>query len=163
MEKIDIKAALVRIFMPWRTVGISGKGWRHNLLFLFTNVKSPHKAAQSFSMGVFIGLLPILGFQTLTWMVLTPLLKLNWPLAFLGVNISFPPMLPLIIATAIAVGKIFVPMAPISLPAFFRVHPLARYGVEWFFGSIVLAIAVGIFAYAITYLVYRKMVIKTER
>jgi glycosyltransferase involved in cell wall biosynthesis len=156
ISKVNSKAALIKIFMPWRAVGISGKGWRRNLLFLLSNAPSPHKAAQSVAMGVFMGLMPVYGFQVLALTALTPMLRLNWPLAFLGVNISFAPLLPFLIAAGVAVGKVTVPLLPFTMPKGFFAYSLAKGGVEWFVGSVVLAVGAGALTYGITYPMFRE-------
>ena len=152
IAKVNSKAALIKIFMPWRTVGVSGKGWRQNLLLLVSAAGSPAKAARSMAMGVFMGIMPIYGLQVLLLMALTPVMRLNWPLAFLGVNVSTVPVLPLIIAAAIAIGRAIVPLlqhVPNS-----GAHSLAKGGIEWFVGSIALALAAGALTYVTSYPVF---------
>jgi glycosyltransferase involved in cell wall biosynthesis len=149
IAKVNSKAALIKIFMPWRTVGVSGKGWRQNLLLLVSAAGSPAKAARSLAMGVFMGIMPVYGFQVLLLAALTPVMRLNWPLAFLGVNVSTVPVLPLIIAAAIAIGRVIVPLLP-HVPDS-GTHSLARGGIEWFVGSIALALAAAALTYAMSY------------
>jgi uncharacterized protein (DUF2062 family) len=157
ISRVKVRAALVRAFMPWREVGISGRGWRHNLMYLLTCAPTPRVASRSVAMGVFTGILPIYGFQLAFLTVMTPVLRLHWPLAFLGVNVSCAPLLPFVVAAAVGVGRIVVPLLPFTLHPFLWTSTLAKYGVEWFAGSLVLAVCSGILAYGISFPVFRKL------
>ena len=149
--KVNSGFALIKIFMPWRTVGLSGKGWRYNLEYLLANAASPGKAARSLSVGVFMGIMPIYGFQVIVLTALTPMLKLNWPLAFLGNNVSCAPLLPLVIAAGVATGKIIIALLPFTLSHGVWSHALAKGGVEWLVGSIALAVFAGALTYGLSY------------
>jgi glycosyltransferase involved in cell wall biosynthesis len=153
--RVNSKAALIKIFLPWRAVGISGKGWRHNLLFVFTSAASPSVASRSLAVGVFMGIMPIYGFQVALLTAITPAFRLHWPLAFLGVNISCAPLLPFVIAAGIKVGKIVVPLLPFKMPSLLWAHAFAKGGIEWFVGSTVIAIIAGLFVYGLSFPVFR--------
>jgi glycosyltransferase involved in cell wall biosynthesis len=155
ISRVNSKAALIKIFLPWRTVGISGKGWRHNLAFVFKHAASPHIASRSLAAGVFVGIMPIYGFQVALLTALTPVLRLNWPLAFLGANVSCAPLLPFVIAAGVAVGRIVVPLLPFTPPPILWAHAFAKYGIEWFVGSIVIAVCAGLLVYGLSYPVFR--------
>ncbi|MBO6186412.1 MAG: DUF2062 domain-containing protein [Chryseobacterium sp.] len=64
--------------------------------------------AFSIALGVFIGLSPFWGFQTLLVISLSVLFKLNKVLAFVASNVSLPPFIPLIIAASLFLGAPFV-------------------------------------------------------
>ncbi|WP_353148369.1 DUF2062 domain-containing protein [Chryseobacterium sp.] len=64
--------------------------------------------AFSIALGVFIGLSPFWGFQTLLVISLSVLFKLNKVLAFVASNISLPPFIPFIIAASLFLGAPFV-------------------------------------------------------
>jgi glycosyltransferase involved in cell wall biosynthesis len=64
--------------------------------------------AFSVAMGVFIGLSPFWGFQTLLVISLSVLFKLNKVLAFVASNVSLPPFIPFIIAASLFIGAPFV-------------------------------------------------------
>jgi uncharacterized protein (DUF2062 family) len=59
-------------------------------------------------LGVFIGLSPFWGFQTLLVISLSVLFKLNKVLAFVASNVSLPPFIPFIIAASLFLGAPFV-------------------------------------------------------
>ncbi|WP_333596463.1 DUF2062 domain-containing protein [Chryseobacterium flavum] len=64
--------------------------------------------AFSIALGVFIGLSPFWGFQTLLVISLSVLFKLNKVLAFVASNVSLPPFIPFIIAASLFLGAPFV-------------------------------------------------------
>lgn len=64
--------------------------------------------AFSVALGVFIGLSPFWGFQTLLVISLSVLLKLNKVLAFVASNVSLPPFIPFVIAASLFLGAPFV-------------------------------------------------------
>lgn len=64
--------------------------------------------AFSIALGVFIGLSPFWGFQTLLVISLAVLFKLNKVLAFVASNVSLPPFIPFIIAASLFLGSPFV-------------------------------------------------------
>ncbi|PVX44561.1 glycosyltransferase involved in cell wall biosynthesis [Flavobacterium sp. 103] len=66
------------------------------------------KKAFSIALGVFIGICPFWGFQTILVLSLAVLLKLNKAIAFTFSNISFPPFIPFIIYGSLKIGSFFV-------------------------------------------------------
>ncbi|WP_315054301.1 DUF2062 domain-containing protein [Chryseobacterium indoltheticum] len=64
--------------------------------------------AFSIAFGVFIGLSPFWGFQTLLVISLSVLFKLNKVLAFVASNVSLPPFIPFIIAASLFLGSPFI-------------------------------------------------------
>lgn len=69
---------------------------------------SNRNKAFSIALGVFIGLSPFWGFQTLLVISLAVLFKLNKVLAFVASNVSLPPFIPFIIAASLFLGSPFV-------------------------------------------------------
>lgn len=66
------------------------------------------KKASSIALGVFIGIAPFWGFQTILSISLAILFRLNKALSFAFSNISFPPMIPFIIFGSLEIGSFFV-------------------------------------------------------
>jgi len=66
------------------------------------------RKAFSIALGVFIGISPFWGFQTILVLFLAVLLKLNKAIAFAFSNISFPPLIPFVIYGSLKVGSFFV-------------------------------------------------------
>jgi glycosyltransferase involved in cell wall biosynthesis len=150
--KVNSKAALVKILMPWKTVNSPGKTWREKLMIVFNrelHAHSPGKNAFSLAMGVCMGIMPIYGFQLAVLVALTPILRLNWPLAFLGSCVSLPPAIPFLIAAGVAVGKVITPLIPGMVNTASRIGIVAKGGIEWIVGSVALALMAGIVSYAV--------------
>lgn len=70
---------------------------------------SNSRKAFSIALGVFIGISPFWGFQTILVLFLAVLLKLNKAIAFAFSNISFPPLIPFVIYGSLKIGSFFVP------------------------------------------------------
>ncbi|HLT86205.1 MAG TPA: DUF2062 domain-containing protein [Sphingobacterium sp.] len=70
---------------------------------------SPIKKALSIGLGVFMGIAPFWGFQTAITITLAVFLRLNKVLAFVFSNISFAPLIPLVIYASLAVGSMVYP------------------------------------------------------
>lgn len=69
---------------------------------------SPSKKAFSMALGVFIGIAPFWGLQTVLVLFLAYVLRLNKLIAFAFSNISIPPMIPLIIFASLKIGSLFI-------------------------------------------------------
>ncbi|MBN1308097.1 MAG: DUF2062 domain-containing protein [Chitinispirillaceae bacterium] len=177
LSTVNARAAITRIFFPAKLLDAPGLSIREKIVALIKHElranTSPARASLSLALGVFMAILPIHGFQVVTLMALTFLLRLNRPLALVGVSVSSAPILPLWIAAGIGVGNIVVPstlaasLASViesNLPGFFNewVANLPVRGVfegiiKWFFGSIVLAALCGAAAFGISYPLVRRV------
>jgi uncharacterized protein (DUF2062 family) len=155
ISQVNSKAALTKIFLPFLVIELPGSTWKQKVVALFKRELSanltPKSAAASLSLGVFLGLFPIYGFQVITLVALSLVLKLNRPLAFFGVCISSPPFLPFIIAIAVAIGRIVVPASWHASVANMRFSALLAGGMDWFVGSIILAFVCAGICWALCY------------
>ncbi len=121
---------------------------------LYNPNQSDLTKAFSAAIGVFIGILPIWGLQTIVAIFTAIGLKLNKVLVLIFVHISFPPMFPLIIFLSYKTGSIYMNVkgkVPNQLNAFswqFISHNFEQY----LYGSITLAILAGIVTGLITFL-----------
>lgn len=68
--------------------------FRKNVL---TVSDSNKQIAMAVALGVFMGIVPLWGWQIATSIALAHLFKLNKTIVFLGTNISFPPLIPFVI------------------------------------------------------------------
>jgi glycosyltransferase involved in cell wall biosynthesis len=66
------------------------------------------KKSLSIALGVFIGISPFWGFQTVLVLVLSSILKLNKVISFAFSNISFPPLIPFVIYGSLKMGSLFI-------------------------------------------------------
>lgn len=64
--------------------------------------------AYSVALGLFFGLSPLWGLQTILTLALAVFLKLNKTLAFVCSNVSIPPMIPVLMLASMKVGSFFV-------------------------------------------------------
>ena len=60
----------------------------------------------SVSLGVFMGIVPIWGYQMVTAIFLAYLLKLNKVIVIISANISIPPMIPVILFVSVKTGEL---------------------------------------------------------
>jgi len=72
---------------------------------LYNPNESDEIKALSAAFGIFMGIIPIWGFQTLAAIFFSMLFRLNKALVVIFSQISFPPMMPLIIYLSYKAGK----------------------------------------------------------
>lgn len=161
ISKINSIAALTRIFLPATTLDVPGTTWKDKIKALakheLKSNTSPKRAAASVAMGVFMGIFPIHGFQVITLMGLSIILRLNRALAFLGVNISSPPFLPLLIVLAVAIGRLVLPADLIVFANNKMAQSLFQGGVEFVVGSALLSVPSGVLTYFITLPMFKQL------
>jgi uncharacterized protein (DUF2062 family)/trans-aconitate methyltransferase len=117
----------------------------------------PSHAAAAVFVGIFIGIVPIYGFQTLAAIGLALLFRLNKPLTVAATFINNPLLLPPTIFASVALGCLlrlgsFQPLA-LSELASMRGHINKEQLVTWVIGSVALATLVGAVGAAITAMV----------
>ena len=120
---------------------IKQKGVRR---FLLENIlesdDSNSKKALSIALGVFIGIAPLWGFQTILVLFLAVLLRLNKAIAFAFSNISFPPFIPFIIYLSLKTGQIFVPGdAVLHFDRTIAFSEIQQHIAQYLVGSFILA------------------------
>ncbi|PVD51266.1 DUF2062 domain-containing protein [Terrimonas sp.] len=119
------------------------------------NVNEPdHIKALSVALGVFMGIVPIWGFQLVTAIFLAIVLRLNKALVIIAANISIPPMIPLIVFLSYKTGAIW--MANGSGDLLFT-RDLSFDSVknnfqQYIYGSITLAVAAAVAGGVITWI-----------
>lgn len=119
---------------------------------------SPKKLGWAVGVGVFLGLSPIYGFQVLVLAFLVPILRLNVAAAFLGLQVSAPPLTPFVVFAAVQTGAMLRKGAWLSLDwASLQSLSLAgvakEFGLDFVVGSLVLAAllapGLGLLTYAV--------------
>jgi uncharacterized protein (DUF2062 family) len=113
---------------------------------------SPAKKSLAIALGIFVGIAPFWGFQTVLALGLSTLFKLNKTITFLFSNISFPPFIPFIIYGSLVMGHWFVPNAtPIVLDKTLTFASIQSNLEQYIVGSLVLAastaLLLGFFSY----------------
>ncbi len=118
------------------------------------NEDSILKKALSIAFGVFIGIAPFWGFQTIIVLSLAVVLRLNKVIAFASSNISFPPFIPFIIYSSLKVGSYFVTSSsPILFDKSISLEAIQNNILQYLVGSFVLATISAIIFGSIAYLV----------
>jgi glycosyltransferase involved in cell wall biosynthesis len=111
------------------------------------------KLATAVGFGVFMGIIPIWGYQMIVAAFLAHLFKLNKALVLVASNISIPPMMPFILYGSFLFGKLFVASpVNIKLDGNLSLENIKTAAIQYVAGSIALAIAAGILFGLISYL-----------
>ncbi len=142
------------------------KSWRDFVKEdIFGSTDSPEKKAASIGLGVFMGIAPVWGFQTVLVITLAAFLRWNKVLAFAFSNISLPPFIPLIVYVSLWTGGLIVPSSGhhglFALESI-NISTISSHLVQYLIGSLVLAslsaILVGLVSYVLIKLGQNKVV-----
>lgn len=114
----------------------------------------PGRAAAAVFVGIFIGIVPIYGFQTLAALGVALLFRLNKPLTFASTFINNPFLQPLLVVSSLEAGFFLRTgrFQPWKLAAFTGAHVKDEL-ISWVVGSVVVGVIVGGVGAAITALV----------
>lgn len=121
---------------------------------LFNADHSDHLKSISVGFGIFMGIVPIWGFQFIVAIFLAILFRLNKALVIIAANISIPPMIPLIIFLSYKLGGYWVGDNAMNLQynKSISLSYIRENLQQYLYGSISLAIIAGIFFGLITFL-----------
>jgi glycosyltransferase involved in cell wall biosynthesis len=122
--------------------------------FFFEDVLGSQDSAivksSSLALGVFIGIAPFWGFQTVIVLFLAVIFRLNKFLAFAASNISIPPMIPLIVLASLKIGSLLL-NSKIDVKEGGNIESFGTHVNEYIVGSFALAtisaVIVGIISY----------------
>ena len=122
---------------------------------LINKNESNFTKAISISFGVFMGILPIWGFQLIAAIAIAVLLKLNKPLVIIFANISIPPLIPVILYASLECGRVWInnPIIPDLNKMNFEI--MKPYFLQYIFGSLTLAVSLAIITGLIVYLLLK--------
>lgn len=123
---------------------------------LLTEKLDPGRAAAAVFLGIFIGIVPIYGFQMLVAILLAFLFRLNKPLVLASTFINNPLLQPLLIVSSVEIGFFLRRgyFRPFTIAALRGAH-LKDELLSWVLGSLVLGVLVGAVGAAITAIVVR--------
>ncbi|WP_432670206.1 DUF2062 domain-containing protein [Flavobacterium sp. SM2513] len=111
---------------------------------ILSSTDSTLKTASSIALGVFIGIAPFWGFQTLIVLALAAYFRLNKILAFTFSNISIPPLIPFVIWGSLETGSFFVSNpVKFNLETLVNFQELQKHIVQYLIGSLVFATVMG--------------------
>ncbi len=120
------------------------KTFRATVREIFTDhAHDPVRLALAVGLGLFFGILPVWGLQTVLVLTLAHRLRLNLAITLLACNISLPPMVPFLLYAATAVGHWLFTGELLSIALGEMTMARAReYVWQWLVGSLLLAVLV---------------------
>lgn len=124
----------------------------------FNPNESIYTKAASIGFGVFMGIVPIWGWQMIAAVFFSHLLKLNKGIVLLSSNISFPPFIPIIVYLSLLCGSFLFPEGngqnPIALIENGEYwEALLLGGLQYLAGSFIFAIIAGLSAFLLSFTV----------
>jgi glycosyltransferase involved in cell wall biosynthesis len=123
---------------------LSSKKKRQELLneLLFDTNQSDERKAASIAFGIFMGIIPLWGFQLLTAIFLSIVFKLNKALVIIAANISIPPLIPFIIYGSYRAGAWWMGSAAthFSFSRNITLQNIKDNLRQYLFGSVTLAV-----------------------
>lgn len=124
---------------------------------LFEPNQSAEKKAFSIGFGIFMGIVPIWGFQLLVAIFFAVLFKLNKSLVIAAANISIPPMIPLILYASFLAGAPWMgdTASHISLSTDLSLASIQTNLQQYLIGSCTLAVAAGTIIGLLSYIVMK--------
>lgn len=117
--------------------------------FLNEHLFHPHHSdfvkAASIALGIFMGIIPIWGFQMIVAVFLALIFRLNKALVLIASNISIPPMIPLIIFGSYKLGAIWMGDHPghLEFSSNISLESIRNNLRQYILGSTTLAILAG--------------------
>ena len=112
--------------------------------------------AKSIALGIFIGLSPFWGFHSFLAITLSVYFKMNKMLTFMASQITFPPLIPLIIFASMYVGAPFVDSAETLQNQNFDFNFIKNNLAQYIIGSLILATAFSLSAGFVSYFFLQK-------
>ena len=101
---------------------------------------SNFKKSAAIALGVFIGISPFWGFQTVLLLFFATIFKLNKVIAYMASNVSFPPFIPFVIYGSLKMGSFFVSTdAPLILDSSLTLDDIQKNATQYIVGSLTLA------------------------
>ena len=124
---------------------------------IFNAKQSDELKAISVAFGIFMGILPIWGFQLVLAIFLAIIFKLNKALVIVAANISIPPMIPVIIFLSYKAGAFWMGNKAIDLlfAKSISLETIENNLKQYLYGSITLAVVAAIVFGAASYLLLK--------
>ena len=112
---------------------------------LLKTKESNFKISQSIMLGVFLGVIPIWGYQMICAVLLAQFLKLNKVITLLASNISIPPLTPLVLYGSYYTGALLLNQSPSLKIDEFSLDAVKTVLGQYLLGSFVFAIICSLF------------------
>lgn len=112
------------------------------------------KKALSIALGIFVGIAPFWGFQSVLAISLAIVFRLNKVISFAASNVSIPPMIPIIIYGSLVLGNFFFPTEnSLVFDTSLSFDALTNNLKQYIIGSFILATIASIFFGIVGFLV----------
>jgi glycosyltransferase involved in cell wall biosynthesis len=130
---------------------------------LLNNHQSDAVKALSIAFGVFMGIIPIWGFQLVVAIFLAILFRLNKALVIIAANISLPPMIPVIVFFSYKAGAYWMGADAMYLQFSHNItlDAIRKNFEQYLYGSITLAVAAAAISGLLTFLLLKLFKRKT--
>lgn len=138
------------------------KNWKKDLRDILVNPgETDITKANSTAFGGFMGVMPLWGFQLLIGIPLAHYMKLNKTLFIIAANISFPPMIPVIIFLSFLLGKPLMGDRALNLKfdGAITLQSIGLHVEQYIYGAVLLSVIAGVIFWLITFIflkTYRK-------
>lgn len=139
-------------------LGIKKKNFRQILRdLIFNPYESDYLKAVSVGFGVFMGIIPLWGFQMLIAITISIFFRLNKALVLIAANISFPPFIPVILYLSLLMGKIWMGKEAIDLSfdKDINLDTVHQSFVQYFYGAVTLALLSGLLFGLVTFILLK--------
>jgi len=124
--------------------------------FFVEHAHEPGQLAWAVGLGLFFGIVPIIGFQMVAAAAAAHRLRLNKAITLLASNISIPPLAPFIYCFGMVFGHWIFTGERMEITPRQMTWPHAReYFWEWLLGCVALAVVVAVAGTILTYLLAR--------
>lgn len=131
---------------------------------LLTERLTPHGAAGAVFVGVFVGIVPIYGFQSIVAITLATLLRLNKPLTFGATFVNNPLLQPFLVFGSIELGHLTLHGRWLTLrPSAMRSFGFREHLAPWLAGSLILGAAAGAACAAVAFAIVARRSRRVER
>ena len=122
---------------------------------------TPTRLGVGVGVGVFVGCSPAHGFQVLICLGLAALLRLNKLAVMLGLQVSAPPLTPLVIFAGLQTGewvrfRRFLPLSPTQIRAAVGPHLARSLIIDFVLGSLIVGAVLGTLAGVVTTALVRR-------
>jgi len=113
---------------------------------IYNPAQSDELKAFSAAFGIFVGIIPVWGFQTLIAISLAVVFKLNKALVVIFSQVSFPPLLPVVLWLSYRVGSYYI-----TGPSETSLQNINQHLGQYIYGSLTLAVAGSAVAWLLTF------------
>lgn len=114
------------------------------------------RKASAVGFGIFMGIIPIWGFQMLVAAAIAKLLRLNTIITLVSSNISIPPMIPILLFASYWTGSIFInDSIALNWHAEFTLNDMYLNLKQYLIGSFIFAAIAGFVMFLVAFLILK--------